>query len=1168
MRIVNLEVDGYGVWTGLRIERLAETLNVFHGPNEAGKTTLLQFIRSVLYGLSSERQRYLRSAHGGLTGGTLDVLSPHGPFRISRHWAVRGTGLPPVQDRSTGFQPVEDRGTGFQPVEDRGQDGLAAQAAEQLALSAPDGTRQGEHFVKVLLSNVDEATFNNVFAVGLREVQELATLSDTAAAEMLYSLSVGLDSVSLVEVLHELDASRNRVLDVAGRPCQVTELLAEREKLRSEIEDLGSINHRYGQLAAERGRLQADLDRIEEESVRTQRLAELTEAALAVRELWGRRAALDEQLSSLSPLAAMPPRSIERLDALAARLQNHQRRIDGRAQQRAALRKEYAALPVDDALLRQAARIEALREQEPWITEVQAQVGELEKQCGGLESDLAAEAKQLGLGDCPGFRPGENGTVPPGLPSAPGTLRTLGRLAKRVREARRRWAEAKSAAAASASTAKALADELQSALSAHGDRDLNAALDRAGTLVTQLRRRAQLDERLAELARHRAELEEQARHLAERELLPMNVLVTLGAVFVVGVVLLSAGAVMPASIVGTAGWTLAAIGLACSAVAAVAKLTLEHRNHGQLAACEKRLELIRSQIPQAEEERRALDARLPSGALGGGLPAAEKELSALESLSPREARRAAAAQEVQSAQRRAEEALPGLRAARRRWRDSAAAAGLPETIGPAAVRRLIERSGHVLQLQRRLAENRQELARRRRDLQSITERIEQLAAEGGIGPGGSDRPGENETVSAGQVPGPIERLRALADAAARQQAAAARRAAIRREARRLRALEARHEEAIGRLKHRRRALFLEAGVGSEQEFRQRALQAGRAEALRGQRESVAAQIQAILGARCSEDAVRQQLQTATLVELETRRSELRARGESLAGQLRGLLEQRGRLGEQLDALAADRRLASKELDLAVVEQRLEEAIRRWQVLATTSAALDSIRSAYETHRQPEALQEASEYLKRLTQGRYVRVWAPLGEHALRVDDAQGHAVPVELLSRGTREQLFLSLRLALAASFARRGAPLPLVLDDVLVNFDAERAKAAAEVLRDFADAGHQLLVFTCHEHMMKLFQSLKTPVIHLPANTEPARIIVSEDRPATEEKPKARRQRRAPRQGASEPSGPKRADLFAEPAEAPDHAERMQSASNDDDPGWDDADDQFGDANPGAAAA
>jgi hypothetical protein len=92
---------------------------------------------------------------------------------------------------------------------------------------------------------------------------------------------------------------------------------------------------------------------------------------------------------------------------------------------------------------------------------------------------------------------------------------------------------------------------------------------------------------------------------------------------------------------------------------------------------------------------------------------------------------------------------------------------------------------------------------------------------------------------------------------------------------------------------------------------------------------------------------------------------------------------------------------------------------------------------------------------------------------------------VEVLSRGAREQLFLSLRLALAAHFARRGAALPLILDDVLVNFDMDRARAAAQVLRDFAGLGHQMLVFTCHDHIAKLFRGLKTPVCELPSNAE-----------------------------------------------------------------------------------
>ena len=155
--------------------------------------------------------------------------------------------------------------------------------------------------------------------------------------------------------------------------------------------------------------------------------------------------------------------------------------------------------------------------------------------------------------------------------------------------------------------------------------------------------------------------------------------------------------------------------------------------------------------------------------------------------------------------------------------------------------------------------------------------------------------------------------------------------------------------------------------------------------------------------------------------MERRREELLARAAAADKELKQHFERRGQLAEQLKTLAGDRQLARKQLDLAVVEKRLDDALRRWQVLAVTCRMLDVIRATYEQQRQPETLQEASGYLQRLTQGRYCRVWTPLGENVLRVDDAEGHVLPVEALSRGTREQLFLSLRLALAACYARRG---------------------------------------------------------------------------------------------------------------------------------------------------
>ena len=70
---------------------------------------------------------------------------------------------------------------------------------------------------------------------------------------------------------------------------------------------------------------------------------------------------------------------------------------------------------------------------------------------------------------------------------------------------------------------------------------------------------------------------------------------------------------------------------------------------------------------------------------------------------------------------------------------------------------------------------------------------------------------------------------------------------------------------------------------------------------------------------------------------------------------------------------------------------------------------------------------------------------------------------------------------------------LPLVLDDVLVNFDGERAVHAAQTLKTFAELGHQVMMFTCHEHIVEIFHEIDVEVRLMPPQGEPGRATVLE---------------------------------------------------------------------------
>jgi hypothetical protein len=356
-------------------------------------------------------------------------------------------------------------------------------------------------------------------------------------------------------------------------------------------------------------------------------------------------------------------------------------------------------------------------------------------------------------------------------------------------------------------------------------------------------------------------------------------------------------------------------------------------------------------------------------------------------------------------------------------------------------------------------------------------------------------------------------LRRMISEHTEQQSRLTRRQAIEEEIAGLKRKQVHHSRAMDKLRSRRKLLLHEAQAADEQEFRRKAQAQLDFQQLQSRHSALTLEIEIALAGQ-PEQAVAEllddehdlvQYAAQLAIDLETCKRELLTRSES-----------RGQLTQQMRTIADDRLIGQKQLELGQVETRLQDAIGRWRTLAVCSVVLDKVRARYERDRQPEALREASGYLQRLTGGRYVRVWTTLGHSVLRVDDQHGRTIDVELLSRGTREQLYLSLRLALVRSYALRGARLPLVLDDVLVNFDAVSTKAAAEVLCDFAKGDQQILVFTCHEHIARLFKSLHADVRVLPDNADPT---ARPERLQVEERPAPAEPVRKPRKARPEPA-------------------------------------------------
>ncbi len=171
------------------------------------------------------------------------------------------------------------------------------------------------------------------------------------------------------------------------------------------------------------------------------------------------------------------------------------------------------------------------------------------------------------------------------------------------------------------------------------------------------------------------------------------------------------------------------------------------------------------------------------------------------------------------------------------------------------------------------------------------------------------------------------------------------------------------------------------------------------------------------------------------------------------------------------ALAAiddsDRAAAARET-IEAAAARLRAALHPWARLRLGHALLASALVSYRERAQGPMLASASDYFALITGGRYTRLTTDesAGAPVLRALRADGAEISLDAMSEGTADQLYLALRLA-ALELRRAAHPdMPLVLDDVLVTSDDERASRVLEALARFT-AGGQVLLFTHHRHLL-----------------------------------------------------------------------------------------------------
>ncbi|MBU2601657.1 MAG: AAA family ATPase [Actinobacteria bacterium] len=1059
MRIDGWVIDGFGVFRDHRQRGLADGLTVFVGPNEAGKSTLLAFLRYVLVGYRGRKlSDHYRPLAGGEHGGRVFLHGESGEVSVER---MVGRPVPRVLT---------------------GSDGRATQVEE------------GDGAVRRLLGGVDIGLFNSVFAFSLAELQDLRSLAQDDVRDRVFSAGIAGAGRSARQVATRLEKD-SLLLIKPRKGARANELLESLAEVEKRLCAARAASERYPALVRE-----------EEEAEARRALLQQEESAL--RDLGWRYQLLKE----------LWPTHVELTQAEAE--------MDGPP--------VFDAFPVDPEV-RLAAALGGVKAAEDRAADLQQEVDSALKAASDLEvllrDDLASVAPRVAEA---AERSGLYESWTASLPKARAALdsvqesleRTLLDLGPTWDEERLAdfdvslaWQEEVRAWGRRLREADTALDECtrahSAALAALDDGNERLARARARTLGPEPVDEGQLRLEEAAIKRLRVDVQElgvaqvgldglaalaadreRALHAAEQgsggagRALPAMVFLALALACFAGA--LVAGLLVDPmwGIVGGLGGLVFAL-VAYDSFGRPLAGAQRRARAGEVDSLRASLKSAQAERSRREEEHLRVLARvgLDAAALGltsppsiAGVEEREEGVRRLRAELEEWARFEERVVEVEDEVARTQavlekqaalldEARTASEGVHRQWSEWRGALGVPETLSPEAVGEFV----------RVVREAKATVARRDDSRSKVAELEEAIASWEGEARAVLAECVDEATTGAGAGADLAARMRQLLQACAHDGAERTRLADLRN---RLGEATMRLDAAAAttkRARDERNALFQEAGVADEAAFRERTAIVQQRAALEARRSEARRILDSRLGQGLEAEHLREELATGRVGHWSQEAERVEREIQKIENDVREAIRVHRDVERDRQELEKSSDVAALELEAGGIRAEFAATLRQWLVTAAARRLVEETLADYSRSRQPPVLAEASLGFARVTGGAYTQIIERDDEEGFAVvDDCGGLKLP-EDLSRGTLEQLYLTLRLGLAGEFARRASSVPVIMDDVLVNFDPRRARATAEVLVDFA-RGHQVLFFTCHPSTAQLFRSVDAdiPVVEL----------------------------------------------------------------------------------------
>ncbi|HUQ69819.1 MAG TPA: AAA family ATPase, partial [Planctomycetaceae bacterium] len=695
MKITGIDIERFGAWRGFSQTLHPQGLNVIYGPNEAGKTTLLRFIRGVLYGFPPDDNPLHRRARANESrSGSLQLTHGHQTYGIHRIARGDDPGLLTISGAEPGDSPTR--------------------------------------LLSELVAGTDEQLFQSVFAVGLPELQEFATLAEDQVARHLYGMTLGPQGQVLMELPRRMDAELERLWPKEGQRGTIDHLFEKHRELTQQVQGSRPQWDRYRTLVRQRGELERHIAALKIRHTDLQRLIRGHQYLEKVHPPWQRVRDHRRELAAIPDLRSFPTDGLSRLDRLETDRDSALRMRDDLLRDLREISQQLRSNVGDDGIRRFAGTIRSLGEQKSQWDELRGHMVELEQQAARHERELADTVTQIG----PRWSLSRLETVVD-TPEGQGRFVTAAMNFQQVRsQTRRRQRRYRRVSQTCRDRELALRTELMHL--GVEDTAFEQPLEVARQRLAQLAELGKLQLQAAELQQRTESIHEQIERLRERLGLPDWVWLILGFFVIAGAGLFAAG--LSAGV--TTGWLVGLIYVALALTAGgttwALKLQFEDEIQDQVAELRnqrneydtRRFDIekqIRTLVEQLGLRELINDKGLIADATDGRLISLAADRLAQLELAQREYQRILDTRKRLSLVRgRLQGHQREMGVARKGWCDTLKSLGYDETVDVKAAFTQWQSVTAARELRRRGADARRELRGLREDWDRFRQKVEDL----------------------------------------------------------------------------------------------------------------------------------------------------------------------------------------------------------------------------------------------------------------------------------------------------------------------------------------------------------------------------------------------------------------------------------------------------------